>query len=92
MTGSDGINRSVLVSPEVDTFRTDDIFTADLRIEKEFRTAGNTSMTLSLDGFNMLDESYVLQRLRNLSSGSADNLQETLSPRVYRLGVRLNWR
>ena len=90
-TGADGINRGIQVTTDVDQFRTDDILTVDLRLEKEFRTAGNTSLTFSLDGFNMTDEDFVLQRNRSTTT-NAGNLAEILSPRIYRLGVRLNWR
>ncbi|MFQ5527870.1 MAG: hypothetical protein ACE5GX_16630 [Thermoanaerobaculia bacterium] len=92
VTGSDGIGRNILATPEIDSFRNDDIFLVDLRLDKEFATAGNTSLTFSLDAFNITDETYVLQRFDNLLSGSAEHLRETVSPRVYRLGVRLNWR
>ena len=90
--GSDGLSRDVQVTPEVDTFRSDDILTVDLRLEKEFAATGNVGFTVSLDAFNIFDEDYVLQRRRQLNTGNADWLTETLSPRVWRIGVRLNWR
>lgn len=37
LTGPDGITRRAAVTAEVDSFRTDDLFSADLRLEKEFR-------------------------------------------------------
>ena len=77
---------------EFDQFRTDDIFTTDLRVEKDIPFAENLSATLSLDCFNVFNENYVLQRERNLGGTSANFLDETLSPRIYRLGFRLNWR
>jgi hypothetical protein len=88
----DGIGRAVRVSSDIDSFRTEDIFTADVRLEKEFAATSNVGFTFSLDIFNLLDEAYVLQRERNSGSGRYDFVDETLSPRVYRLGVRLNWR
>ena len=93
----DGINRSIsaneVASSGIDAFRTDTLFIFDLRLEKEFRTTGNTSFTFSIDAFNLLDEDAVVSRSsRNLDSGSAGWLNETLAPRVWRLGVRLNWR
>ena len=77
---------------EFDQFRTDDIFTTDLRVEKDIPFAENLSATISLDAFNVFNENYVLQRERNLGLGTANFLDETLSPRIYRLGFRLNWR
>jgi hypothetical protein len=93
----DGINRSIAATEvakgSIDAFRTDTLFIFDLRLEKEFRTTGNTSFTFSIDAFNILDEDAVVSRSsRNLNAGSAGWLNETLAPRVWRLGVRLNWR
>jgi hypothetical protein len=90
--GIDGISRSVQLSDDIDSFRTDDIFTVDLRLEKEFAATSNVGFTFSADIFNLLDEAYVLQRERNAGSGRYQFVDETLSPRIYRLGVRLNWR
>ncbi len=82
----------VQVVDEVDDFRADDIMTVDLRLEKEFAATQNVGMTFSLDAFNLLDEDFVLQRERRLNTSQADWLRESLSPRIYRLGVRLDWR
>ncbi|MEZ5314587.1 MAG: TonB-dependent receptor, partial [Thermoanaerobaculia bacterium] len=88
----DGISRAVQLSDDIDSFRTEDIFTMDLRLEKEFAATSNVGFTFSVDIFNLLDEHYVLQRERNAGSGRYQFIDETLSPRIYRLGVRLNWR
>ncbi len=82
----------VQLTEDVDVIRADDIFTADVRLEKEFAATQNVGFTFSLDAFNLLDEDYVLQRERRMNLSSANFLRETLSPRIYRLGVRLNWR
>jgi hypothetical protein len=93
----DGINRSISANEvalgEIDAFRTDDLLIIDFRIEKEFAASGNTSLTLSIDGFNLLNEASVLSRAsRNLNASTAGNLNETMAPRIWRLGARLNWR
>jgi hypothetical protein len=93
----DGVGRSISANEvalgEIDAFRTDDLFVVDFRIEKEFAASGNTSLTFSIDGFNLLNEAPVISRSsRNLNAGSAGWLNETLAPRIWRLGVRLNWR
>jgi hypothetical protein len=90
--GTDGIGRNILVVDDIEDFRTDDIMTVDLRLEKEFASSSNTSLTFSMEAFNLLNEAFVLQRFDNLSAGNAQHIGETLSPRVFRLGVRLNWR
>ena len=93
----DGINRSISANEvalgAIDAFRNDDLLIIDFRIEKEFAASGNTSLTLSIDGFNLLNEASVLSRAsRNLNAGSVGWLNETMAPRIWRLGVRLNWR
>ncbi len=90
--GSDGIGRAIMVVDEVDSFRYDDVFVADLRLDKEFAASGNTSLTFSIDAFNVFNDGSVTSRTTNLGSGSADWVRATVSPRVYRLGVRINWR
>jgi len=90
-TGDD-ITRNVRVVGDVDEIRVDDILTTDLRFEKEFAATSGLGFTFSIDAFNIFNENYVLQRERNLDSGTADWLRETLSPRIWRLGVRINWR
>jgi hypothetical protein len=88
----DGINRSISVVADTDDFRTDDVFMTDVRLEKEFAATSGMSFTFSIDGFNVFNENYVLQRERRLNSSRANYLDETVSPRIWRLGVRLNWR
>jgi hypothetical protein len=91
-TGSDGRTRNIQITGVQDSFRVDDIFTVDGRLEKEFAASGDVGFTFSLDVFNIFDESTELQRARQLNSGQPNYLRETLSPRIWRLGVRLNWR
>jgi hypothetical protein len=92
VAGTDGIRRNILVVDDITDFRNEDVFIMDLRLEKEFRAAGNTSFTFSIDAFNIFNQGYVLSRALNLAAGNADWIGETLSPRIWRLGVRLNWR
>jgi len=88
---ADGQAVNVRLTQDVDSFRTDDITTFDLRLEKEFSGTGNVGFTFSLDAFNIFDDTDELQRERNVL-GQSDYLRETLSPRIYRLGVRMNFR
>jgi hypothetical protein len=92
VTPADGQSRAVQVVTEIDQFRTDDIVTFDVRLEKDMAFTDNLSGILSIDAFNLTNENYVLQRERSLSAGRPNFLDETLSPRIYRLGFRLNWR
>ncbi len=89
---SDGQPRDILAVNEIDDIRVDDIFTVDLRLDKEFAASGNVSFTVGADVFNLLNDNYTMQRERGLSRGSADFLRETLSPRIWRMSARLNWK
>jgi hypothetical protein len=88
----DRIARDISVLGDTDDFRVDDIFTFDVRLEKEFAVSNAVGFTFAIDGFNVLNEAYVLQRERRLDLSTANFLDETLSPRIWRLSVRLNWR
>ncbi len=92
VTTSDGQARDILAVNNVDDIRVDDILTVDLRLDKEFAASGNVSFTLGADVFNLLNENYTMQRERKLLAGTADYLRETLSPRIFRLSARINWK
>jgi hypothetical protein len=74
-----------------DEFRNQDIHVFDARVEKEF-TFSDFGMTLGVDVFNALNESYVLQRQHRLGNARTDNVTEILSPRIFRIGARLSFR
>ncbi len=42
--------------------------------------------------FNLFSEATVLQREHQLGIGTSDHVQEILSPRVFRVALRLNLR
>jgi hypothetical protein len=73
-------------------FRYADVYTVDLRFEKEFAATGNVGFTVSADLFNTFNEGYVLQRNNQMNASQANYVLNTLSPRIWRLGVRINWR
>ena len=91
LTPADGKGRKVQVTPRADTFRYDDVYTFDLRLEKEI-AFGRFTTLVSIDGFNLLNSATILQRSRQLNGSQADFIRESLSPRIFRLGVRLRWR
>jgi len=76
----------------VDQFRSDNIYDLDLRIEKDMAFSDNLSGILSLDAFNVLNGNFVMGRDVSLDTPQANFVTQTLSPRIYRLGFRLNWR
>jgi hypothetical protein len=90
-TPADGLPRSVQVTGESDTFRFPDLYTFDLRLEKEW-TIGDFATVAGLDVFNVFNEGYVLQRDLRLDGPGSGYVLETLGPRVLRVGLRLSWR
>jgi hypothetical protein len=70
-------NRTIRVSDETDSFRHDDVMILNGRIEKEFNL-GEFGLTLGIDGFNLLNESFVLQRQINL--GGQRESGQSLTP------------
>ena len=93
VTASDGINRlTSLVQGDVDRFRNDDVTTMDLRAEKTFAATGNVNFTFGMDLFNALNEATVLAREPTLTGGTADNVQDLISPRIWKLSVRVSWK
>lgn len=92
-------NKALLVPDETDSFRNDNVTTLDLRLAKEFRFQ-RVGLTVSVDGFNMLNQNTILQRDANNLNAAADSttlratrdrVTEVLSPRVFRLGARLSF-
>lgn len=74
-----------------DAFRNEDIHVLDARVEKEF-TFSDFGLTLGVDVFNALNESYALQRQHRLGIGTSNHVTEILSPRIFRVGARLSFR
>ena len=92
--GNQGGTSSVLLSGTGDDFRLDDVRTIDLRVEKEF-SIKDLGLTVGVDMFNATNESTILFRQPQLQtvgsrgSSAGDHVQEVLSPRIFRVGVKL---
>ena len=89
---SDGVSRTINVVQDFEDYRLDDLTTIDLRVEKEFALSSAVNFTFGVDVFNVTNEGTELSRIRNLSSSRAYFLNDNVSPRIYRLGVRLGWK
>jgi len=94
--GSDG-SRRILVSPELDSIRLDNLWNLDLRAARTFRFAGRSFEAIA-DVFNVFNANTELVRNRNFDAVSATTpsanfqaLTTNLSPRIVRFGVRLNF-
>jgi hypothetical protein len=83
--------RNVQLAP-VDEFRNDDVYVVNARIDKDFRF-NDFNLNLSVDGFNLTNENYLLQVERN--AGVEDRrftAIEELSPRIFRIGATIRFR
>jgi hypothetical protein len=87
--GLDGSQR-VLISPELDAFRFDDTWNLDLRWAKRFST-DHVGARVEFDLFNVFNSVPDLQRERNGASPNFNRLNQILSPRILRIGVRLTF-
>lgn len=98
-TGGPVGRRSLQLTSDIDEFRHDDVIVFNAHLDKELRF-GETSLTLSLDGFNLANEDVILQRQRNGDSALENSQEEevfyysieALSPRVFRVGATLRFR
>jgi hypothetical protein len=79
--------RAILLEP-VGSRRFDNIFTLDLKIEKDFELQNLGRITAIVDILNITNANTVLFRNRNVGSQSLNQIEEVLSPRAFRLGFR----
>src|SRR3954470_2156817 len=86
-----GPSENVQVTNRPDSVRLENISIVDARVEKEF-TFSDFGLTLGVDCFNLLNESYVLQVNHRLQQSTSDNVREITSPRILRFGARLSFR
>jgi hypothetical protein len=75
-----------------DRFRLPELLTTDLRVEKPFNIGGEVGLTLGIDLFNAFNEATPLSRQTILNGGNADHLLDVVSPRIWKLGVRISWK
>jgi hypothetical protein len=86
-----GSGIDIPINSDVSAFRYPDIHVVDFRVEKEL-TFNQVGLTLGVDVFNALNQSYVLQRQSVLGRGTSNFATEILSPRIFRLGARFSFR
>jgi hypothetical protein len=88
--GQDG-TQSALGVNAIDDQRYDDLWDVDLRLANNIKIGGRVSMQISLDLFNALNSGKILARNRQANSDAFGDATDVLSPRILRLGVRLNF-
>ena len=77
---------SVLVTPQIDTFRYDNVWDTDLRVSKTFKLR-SVGLRLVGDVFNALNADTVLGRNNNVLSTAFNTIGQNLSPRIFRAGL-----
>lgn len=87
--GRDGSHR-VLVTDKVDSVRFPNLWNLDLRLSKTLRQGGFRSQ-LALDLFNVTNTNTELNRIRNVASPNFGRITDNISPRILRLGLRLEF-
>ena len=89
-SGGEGF-KYILTSTETDKFRHATLTELDLRLAKEIRI-WRGGVTLSVDAFNILNKQTILQRnVTRLNLAASNRITELQSPRVFRLGARVNF-
>ena len=78
----------MLVTPGVDTDRYDNLWNLDFRLAHNAKM-NRVTITPSVELFNAFNNDVVLSRARNIGSATLDRVEEVISPRILRLGVRL---
>jgi hypothetical protein len=87
--GGDGSVRA-LATPTLDEVRYPNLWDLDLRVAKTV-TLSKVRFLLSGDLFNSLNSGTVLAQNRNLASGAFGTINEIISPRILRVGVKFQF-
>ena len=77
---------SVLVTPQIDTFRYDNVWDTDLRVARTFKLRA-ISLRVIGDVFNVINANTVLIRNNNILSTAFNTIAQNLSPRIFRAGL-----
>jgi hypothetical protein len=80
------------VAKLVDAFRSDDVVSFDVRLDKEIDNGPDLAIAVSLEALNLLAAGQVLRRESNLGVGRANFVDEVVAPRILRLGLKLQFR
>ena len=86
--GREGTVR-ILVTPELDAVRFENLWNLDLRWAKNARLGGRGTFQFTVDLFNVLNSNTEITRERNAESANFRVLGSNLSPRILRFGVRV---
>jgi hypothetical protein len=81
-----GLN--ILVTPQIDTFRYDNVWNTDMRIARTFKLRA-VSVRVIGDLFNVMNANTVLIRNNNIGAAATvfNQITQNLSPRIFRAGL-----
>ncbi|MGQ0736638.1 MAG: carboxypeptidase regulatory-like domain-containing protein [Acidobacteriota bacterium] len=82
-------NVRLLLTPDLDTIRFEDLWNLDLRLAKNARIGGRGTLQLTADLFNVFNSNTEITRERNAGATTFRRLGSNLSPRILRFGVRI---
>jgi hypothetical protein len=88
--GRDGSQR-VMISPEIDTFRFDNLWDLDLRWAWSPKIGSHGNLQFITDLFNVFNNATEINRVRNAGAANFQALTSNLSPRIVRFGVRFGF-
>jgi hypothetical protein len=77
---------TVLLSPEIDTFRYPNLWNTDIRVARQFEL-NRVRVRAIFDVFNIMNANTALVRVSDVTSTSLNALAQNLSPRIARVGV-----
>ncbi len=86
--GREGTTR-ILVTPELDAQRFENLWNVDLRWAKNARFGDRGTFQFTMDLFNVFNSNTEITRERNAAATTFRVLGSNLSPRILRFGVRL---
>ncbi len=88
--GDDGPLNALAVSA-VDAFRKPERLRRRLPAGQTQKIAGSASLQITADLFNAFNSNTILAQNRFADSAAFGNINEILSPRILRIGVRLQF-
>jgi hypothetical protein len=88
--GALGSSSPILVDPNLDANRNPNVNLVDLRAEKTFKFRGVGAL-ISLDAFNVFNSNTALQVNRLVTSATFGQPRQIIAPRVFRLGLRIQF-
>jgi hypothetical protein len=89
--GGDGSGLRALGTSEIDEVRYDTMWNLDIRLAKRIQFGGGRNLELIGDLFNLLNNDIVLERNRIANGDNFNDINEVISPRILRFGIRVTF-